>query len=45
MSAGIWFWLLWVLTLLFGGWVMNPLRSANYLWASFGIWLVLFILF
>ena len=44
MSAGIWFWLLWVLTLFFGGWGMNPWRPANYPWAPFGSWLVLFIL-
>ena len=44
MSAGIWFWLLWVLTLFFGGWGMNPWRPAGAAWAPFGSWLVLFIL-
>jgi len=44
MSAGFWFWLLWVLTLIFGGWGMNPWRPAGVPWAPFGSWLVLFIL-
>ncbi len=44
MSAGIWFWWLWVLTLIFGGWGMNPWRPAGVPWAPFGSWLVLFIL-
>ena len=44
MSAGIWFWLLWVLTLIFGGWGMNPWRPAGVPWAPFGSWRVLFIL-
>ena len=44
MSAGIWFWLLWVLTLIFGGWGMNPWRPAGVPWAPFGSWFVLFIL-
>lgn len=44
MSAGIWFWLLWVITLIFGGWGMNPWRPAGVPWAPFGAWLILFIL-
>ena len=44
MSAGIWFWLLWVITLIFGGWGMNPWRPAGVPWAPFGSWLILFIL-
>jgi hypothetical protein len=35
---------LWVITLIFGGWGMNPWRPANAPWAPFGSWLVLFIL-
>jgi hypothetical protein len=44
MSANIWFWLLWVLTLIFGGWSMNPWQPAPQSWAPFGSWLILFIL-
>ena len=44
MSAGIWFWLLWVITLIFGGWGMNPWRPAGVPWAPFWSWLILFIL-
>jgi hypothetical protein len=46
MSAGIWFWLLFVITLIFGIWGNNPWRPAgpNYAWAPFGSWLVMFIL-
>jgi len=47
MSANIWFWILWVLTLVFGIFVQNPWRpnnSPSYPWAPFGSWLILFIL-
>ena len=44
MSAGVWFWLLWVLTLIFGSWGMNPWRPSGAPWAPFGSWVVLFIL-
>lgn len=43
MSANIWFWLLYVITLVFGMWGMNPWRPAQ-TWAPFGSWLILFIL-
>lgn len=45
MGANIWFWILYVFTLLFGFWGMNPWRpAAGAPWAPFGGWLVLFIL-
>jgi Mg2+ and Co2+ transporter CorA len=44
MSANIWFWLLYVITLVFGVWGMNPWRPPDYQWAPFGGWLILFIL-
>jgi len=44
MAAGIWFWILFVITLIFGLWGMNPWRPAGTPWAPFGGWLVLFIL-
>jgi hypothetical protein len=44
MGANIWFWLIYVITLLFGVWGMNPWRPAEQSWAPFGGWLVLFIL-
>jgi len=44
MGANIWFWLLYVLTLFFGVWGMNPWRPGEYQWAPFGGWLILFIL-
>ena len=43
MSAAIWFWLLWVFTLLFGAWGMNPWRPSP-AWGPVGGWLILFIL-
>jgi hypothetical protein len=43
MGANVWFWLLWVITLLFGVWGMNPWRPAGASWAV-GSWLILFIL-
>jgi len=30
MSAGIWFWLLWVLTLIFGGWQVPYLAGDGW---------------
>ena len=44
MSAGIWFWLLYVITLIFGAWGMNPWRPSGAPWAPAGSWLVTFIL-
>ena len=44
MGANIWFWLIYVITLIFGVWGMNPWRPANQPWAPFGGWLILFIL-
>ena len=41
MGANVWFWLLWVITLLFGVWGMNPWRPSGQPWAPFGGWLVL----
>jgi len=44
MAAGIWFWILFVITLIFGIWGMNPWRPAGQTWAPFGGWLILFVL-
>ena len=44
MGANVWFWLLWVITLLFGVWGLNPIRPVNTVWAPFGSWLILFVL-
>ena len=47
MSAAIWFWLLFVITLVFGIFVQGPWRGPSqpaYPWAPFGSWLILFIL-
>ena len=44
MGANVWFWLLWVITLLFGIWGLNPIRPSGQPWAPFGGWLILFIL-
>jgi len=44
MGAGIWFWLIYVITLVFGVWGMNPWRPSGAPWAPFGSWFVLFIL-
>lgn len=44
MSANIWFWLIYVITLVFGIWGINPWRPAAVTWAPFGSWLILFIL-
>jgi hypothetical protein len=44
MGANIWFWLIYVITLIFGVWGMNPWRPANQPWVPFGGWLILFIL-
>jgi len=44
MGANIWFWLIYVLTLVFGVWGMNPWRPNGYVWAPFGSWFILFLL-
>ena len=44
MGANIWFWLIYVITLVFGVCGMNPWRPAGAVWAPFGSWFVLFIL-
>ena len=44
MSANIWFWLIYVITLVFGVWGMNPWRPSEQTWAPFGSWLILFVL-
>ena len=47
MSAGIWFWLIFVLVGIFGIFVQSPWRGPNtpaYPWAPFGSWIILFIL-
>ena len=45
MGANIWFWILYVITLIFGVWGMNPWRPATgQPWAPFGGWLILFVL-
>ena len=44
MGANIWFWILYVFTLIFGVWGINPWRPAGQPWAPFGSWLVIFIL-
>lgn len=43
MGANIWFWLIYVFTLIFGFWGMNPWRQAPS-WAPWGSWMVMFIL-
>jgi len=46
MGANIWFWILFVITLIFGIFVQSPWRQGGtvYPWAPFGSWLILFIL-
>lgn len=44
MTANIWFWIIYVFTLVFGVWGMNPWRPAGANWAPFGSWFILFIL-
>jgi hypothetical protein len=44
MGANIWFWLIYVLVGIFGGFSMNPWRTQQYAWGFFGSYLVLFIL-
>jgi hypothetical protein len=44
MGANIWFWIIYVFTLVFGLWGINPWRPAGAVWAPFGSWLILFIL-
>jgi hypothetical protein len=44
MGANIWFWLIYVLVGIFGGFGMNPWRTTPYAWGVFGSYLVLFIL-
>jgi hypothetical protein len=45
MGANIWFWLIYVITLLFGFWGVGPWGNASRpAWAPFGGWMVLFIL-
>jgi len=45
MSAAIWFWILFVVTLVFGVFIQNPWRPAGGPnWAPFGGWLILFVL-
>jgi hypothetical protein len=45
MGANVWFWLLWVITLLFGVWGMGPWGGPGRpAWAPFGSWMILFIL-
>jgi hypothetical protein len=44
MGANIWFWIIWVFTLVFGLWGINPWRPSGAPWAPFGTWLILFIL-
>jgi hypothetical protein len=47
MGANIWFWILFVITLIFGVFVQSPWRGPGqpaYPWAPFGSWLILFIL-
>ena len=44
MGANIWFWLIYVITLIFGVWGMNPWLPSNQPCAPFGGWLILFIL-
>lgn len=43
MGANIWFWLIYVFTLVFGCWAWNPWRPAPS-WSPFGGWMILFIL-
>jgi hypothetical protein len=43
MGANIWFWIIYVFTLIFGIWGMNPWRPSGQPWAPFGGWLILFI--
>lgn len=44
MGANIWFWLIYVLVGIFGVFGLNPWRPAEYPWAPFGSWVILFIL-
>ena len=46
MGANVWFWILFVITLVFGIFVQGPWRGTQpaYPWAPFGSWLILFIL-
>ena len=43
MGANVWFWLLWVITLIFGCWGASPWGSNN-TWAPWGGWFILFVL-
>jgi hypothetical protein len=43
MGANIWFWLIYVITLLFGIWGANPWSPAPS-WSTWGGWFILFIL-
>lgn len=43
MSAGIWFWLLYVICILFGGWSVWPEDNSRF--RPLGIWFVTFVLF
>jgi hypothetical protein len=38
MSAGIWFWIIYVICALFGGWLSFPFERKS------GVWLVVMIL-
>lgn len=41
MPAGFWFWLLYVICILFSGWLSYPFSTG---WRPFGVTLVTFIL-
>ena len=43
MGANIWFWLIYVLTLVFGIWGANPWSPAP-AWSTWGGWFILFLL-
>jgi hypothetical protein len=43
MGANVWFWLIYVLTFIFGAWGVSPYGQGN-TWAPWGGWFVLFIL-
>ncbi len=46
MGINIWFWLIYVLSLVFGGWGMGPWRyqQPGPYWGFFGGYLVIFLL-
>ena len=44
MGANIWFWLIYVVVGIFGGFGMGPWRSQVNMWGFFGGYLVLFVL-